>query len=109
MSTLLPRGNIARIYAIAVTFNPASVATVTTAEQTTTVTGLKPGDFVFWQKPTNTAGVGVVNARVSAVDTLAVTFVNPTAGGVDAASETWQFLVFRPEVAAAALPSVVPA
>jgi hypothetical protein len=109
MSTLIPRGNISRMVAVAVTFNPASVATVTTAEQTTTVIGLKPGDFVVCQKPTNTAGVGVVNARVSAVDTLAVTFVNPTAGGVDAASETWQFLVIRPEVAAAALPSNVPA
>lgn len=109
MSTLIPRGNIARIFAVAVTFNPASVATITTAEQTTTVVGLRPGDFVLSQKPTNTAGVGVVNCRVSAVDTLAVTFVNPTAGGVDAASETWQFLVFRPEVAAAALPSVIPA
>ena len=104
MSTLLPRGNIARMFAVSVTFNPASVATITTAEQTTTVVGLKVGDFVFWQKPTNTAGVGVVNARVSAADTLAITFVNPTAGSVDAASETWQFLVFRPE---GALPSSI--
>ena len=109
MSTLIPRGNIARIFAIAVTFDPASVATITTAEQTTTVTGLRVGDFVISQKPTNTAGVGVVNARVSAADTLALTFVNPTAGAVNAASETWQFLVFRPEVASAALPSAVPA
>lgn len=97
MSTLLPRGNIARMFAVSVTFNPASVATITTAEQTTTVAGLRVGDFVITQKPTNTAGVGVVNARVSAADTLALTFVNPTAGAVDAASETWQFLVFRPE------------
>jgi hypothetical protein len=36
-------------------------------------------------------------------------FVNPTAGAVDAASETWQFLVFSHEVAAAALPNNVPA
>jgi hypothetical protein len=103
MSSLIPRGNIARIFAVSVTFDPASVATITTAEQTTTVRGLKVGDFVVWQKPTNTAGVGVVNARVSATDTLALTFVNPTAGGVDAASETWSFLVFRPE--SVALPS----
>ena len=97
MSTLIPRGNVRSIFAISVTFDPASVATITTAEQTKTIPGLKVGDFVFWQKPTNTAGVGVVNCRVSAADTLAVTFVNPTAGGVDAASETWQFLVFRPD------------
>jgi hypothetical protein len=107
MSTLLPRGNIARIFAISVTFNPASVATITTAEQTTTIQGLLVGDFVLWQKPTNTAGVGVVNARVSAANTLALTFVNPTAGAVDAASEVWTFLVFRPE--ALTLPANVPA
>ena len=107
MSSLLPRGNIARMFAITVTFNPAAVATATTAEQTTTVLGLKVGDFVISQKPRNTAGVGVVNARVSAADTLALTFVNPTAGSVDAASESWSFLVFRPE--APTLPSNVPA
>ena len=97
MSTQIPRGNIARIFAVSATFNPASVATITTAEQSVTIQGLAVGDFVITQKPTNTAGVGVVNARVSAANTLSVTFVNPTAGAVDAASETWQFLVFRPE------------
>lgn len=107
MSTLIPRGNIASIFAVSITFDPANVATATTAEQSVTIPGLKVGDFVFWQKPTNTAGVGVVNARVSAADTLQLIFVNPTAGGVNAASETWQFLVFRPE--ALTLPSVLPA
>jgi hypothetical protein len=97
MSTLIPLGNVARMFAVSVTFDPASVATVTTAEQTTTIQGLQVGDFVLAQKPTNTAGVGVVNCRVSAANTLAITFVNPTAGGVDAASETWRFLVIRPE------------
>lgn len=97
MSTLLPRGNVARIFAVSVTFNPASVASATTAEQTTTVAGLAVGDFVLAEKPSATAGVGIVNARVSAANTLAVTFVNATAGAVDAASETWRFLVFRPE------------
>ena len=106
MSTLIPRGNVRSIFMIDVTFNPAAVATITTAEQTTTVTGLRTGDMVFWQKPTNTAGVGVVNMRVSATDTLAVTFVNPTAGSVDAASETWRLLVIRPDPQT--LSSVVP-
>lgn len=96
MSTTIPRGNIGRIFAVQVTFNPAAVATVTTAEQTVTATGVKTGDIVYWSKPTATAGVGVVNARVSAADTIALTFVNPTAGSVDPASETWTFLVFRP-------------
>jgi hypothetical protein len=98
MSTMIPYGNVQRMFAVSVTFDPASVATATTAEQTTTIQGLQVGDFVIAQKPTNTAGVGVVNCRVSAANTLAITFVNPTAGGVDAASETWRFLVIRPEV-----------
>ena len=107
MSTSIPRGNILKMFAVAVTFNPASVATITTAEQTATVTGVKVGDIVMcWNKPTNTVGVGVVNARVSAADTLAITFVNPTAGGVDAASETWIFVIARPETPGA-LPSIV--
>lgn len=109
MSTLLPRGNVARLFAVAVTFNPAAVATITTAEQTVTVTGVKVGDFIIAMKPTLTTGVTIGNVRVSAVDTIAVQFVNPTAGSVDPASETWQFLVIRPEQPAAQLPSVVPA
>lgn len=96
MSTTLPRGNIGRIFAVQVTFDPAAVATITTAEQTATVAGVKVGDIVYWSKPTATVGVGVVNARVSAADTIALTFVNPTAGSVNAASETWTFLIFRP-------------
>lgn len=107
MSSLIPRGNVRAMFMIQVTFDPAAVATVTTAEQSLTVPGLKVGDMVFWQKPTNTAGVGVVNMRVSAADTLQVIFVNPTAGSVNAASETWTLLVFRPE--SVTLPATVPA
>lgn len=63
-------GNV-RFMAIAqVTFDPASVATATTAEQTMTVPGVRTTDFVFVSKPTATAGFGVVNARVSAADTI---------------------------------------
>lgn len=107
MSTLIPRGNIRAMFAVQVTFDPAAVATITTAEQSLTVQGLAVGDLIYWQKPSNTAGVGVVNMRVSAANTLQVTFVNPTAGSVNAASETWTLLVIRPETVT--LPSVVPA
>lgn len=109
MSTAIPRGNLARIHAVAVTFNPASVATITTAEQTVTVPGVQVGDFVVAMKPTLTTGVTIGNVRVSAANTVAIQFVNPTAGAVDPASETWQFLVIRPELPAAQLPGVVPA
>ena len=80
------------------TFDPASVAAATTAEQTVTIPGLQVGDIVFdASKPTNTAGIAVVNARVSAANTLALTFINATAAPVDPPSETYTLFVFRPE------------
>jgi hypothetical protein len=79
------------------TIYPASVAAATSAEQTVTVNGLKVGDVVALTKPTLTAGVGIVNVRVSAANTLAVTFMNATASSVDPASETYTLCWFRPE------------
>ena len=90
-----------RMGVVTIAINPASVATITTAEQTFTIPGLKVGDFVSASKGGHTTGVVVGSARVSAADTLAIQFVNPTAGGVDAASETWLIFWFRPEKTAA--------
>lgn len=107
MSTTIPRGNILKMFSVSVTFDPASVAAATVAEQTATVSGVQVGDIVMaWNKPTTTTGLGVVNARVSAANTLAVAFVNPTAVAVDAASESWTFVIARPE-RPGNLPSIV--
>ncbi len=74
----------------------AETATITTAEQTVTVPGLEVGDMVYVSKPTAQAGIGVVGVRVSAKDTLAITFTNPTASGVTAtASEKWLGTVIK--------------
>ena len=74
----------------------AGTATITTAEQTVTVPGLEIGDMVLVSKPTAQAGLGVVGVRVSAKDTLAITFNNPTVGTVTAtASEVWLGTVFK--------------
>ncbi len=78
------------------TINPASIAAATSAEQTFPVTGLAVNDVPVVIKPTATAGVGIVNARVSATDTLAITFMNATAGALDPASESYTILAFRP-------------
>ena len=87
---------ITQIMLYSVVINPTSVATITTAEQTFTVTGLQVGDVILAvNKPTTTVGVGIVNMRVSAADTLALTFVNPTAGAVDPASETYLVVAMR--------------
>lgn len=97
MSNGIMMGNVTGIYAVSLTVNPASVATITTAEQTFTLPGIQTGDIVYVNKPSLTTGLGIANVRVSAANTVAITFVNPTAGSVDAASETYNFLVVRPQ------------
>lgn len=59
---------------------PAAVAASTTAEQVFTVSGVRTGTVVAVNKPTSQAGLDIVNARVSANNQLAITFVNVTAG-----------------------------
>ena len=86
-----------RFGVITFVYDPASIAAATTAEQTVTVPGVRLGDYLGVIKPTLTAGVGIGNVRVSAADTVAITWVNATAGAVDPPSETYQALVFRPE------------
>jgi len=83
-------GNVAALGVISVTLSPAQVAANTTAEQTFTVPGLKVGDFVDVNKPTAQAGLGIAAIRVSAANTLAITFSNNTAAPITpTASETY--------------------
>lgn len=77
------------------TLDPASVAANTSAEQTFTVSGLTTDDNVVVNKPSVTAGIGIVNARVSAANTLAITFMNSTAGAIDPASEQYEITAIK--------------
>lgn len=86
-----------RFGVVTASLNVASVAANTTAEQDFTITGLKTGDVVFVNKPSASAGLGVVNARVKAANTLSITFVNATASPIDPAAETYSVFWFRPE------------
>lgn len=98
MSTLIPRGNVARMFLVQVTYDPANITgTATTTEQDITVTGVKVGDFAMVNKPSSTAGVTIGNVRVKAADTVSIQWVNPTAGAVNPASETYSILILRPE------------
>lgn len=87
--------NYPRVRSYEVAFDPGSVGANTTAEHTVTVNGLTVADVVIVNKPTLTAGVAVAGARVSAADTLAVTFVNPTGGSLDPGSETYRVVAIR--------------
>ena len=106
-----PIGNVQAEYILNVTLSPASVAANTTAEQTFTVAGLQVGDFVEVNKPSVQAGLGIVNTRVSAANTLAITFANNTAAPiVPTASEVHYVCVTRPMAQAVTngLPAALP-
>jgi len=106
MSVGIIDGNVAGSYIISATLTPAATATVTAAEQTFTaastglnlgLAALRVGDFVTINPPSMTAGVGLSGQRVSAAGTLAMTFVNPTAGSLTAPSGLYIIKVDRPE------------
>lgn len=90
-------GNSAAIGVITQSIDVASVAANTTAEQTFTVPGLAVGDFVIVNKPSASAGLGICNARVSAANTLAITFNNNTASPIDPAAESYKIMYIRPD------------
>lgn len=91
-------GNLPKQAVISVTLSPAAVSANTSAEQTFTVNGLLAGDHVVVNKPSAQAGLGVVGFRVSADNTLAITFGNFTAGSITpTASEVYRVLLSRPD------------
>lgn len=89
-------GNSAGMYNITATLTPTSVTSVTAPTQTFTVVGLKIGDVVTVNPPSQLAGVTLTAARVSAADTLALTFANPTAGNLVPSAGAYLISVVRP-------------
>ena len=73
----------------------ASVSANTSAEQTFSVRGLVTSDVVLVNKPALDAGLIIGNARVSAADTLAITFGNLTGSPINPGSETYNIYAFR--------------
>lgn len=86
---------IPKVQTFTVTINPTSVGANTTSEQTVTVAGLSTSDIVYLNKPSHTTGLIIGNVRVSADNTLSVTFANVTAAPIDAASETYKLVAIR--------------
>ena len=74
---------------------PASVAANVAAEQTFTVNGLSTNDGVFISPVATGNATMAGQARVSAADTLAVTYTNPTAGALTPATGTMRILAVR--------------
>lgn len=72
---------------------PAAVPTISSLAHSVTVNGVAVGDFVAAVKPTEQTGIVVASCRVSAANTVIVTFVNPTAGNITpTASEIYLIL-----------------
>lgn len=88
-STITALGRISQ------SLTPVSVATITCAEQAFTVPGVAVGDAVTITPPGITAGVAPVCARVSAANTLQITFCNPTAGPLVPAAGVYQIQITR--------------
>ena len=71
------------------TLATSSIAASTSAEVTTTVTGLLVSSSVLVNKPSCTPGLMVTNARVSAANTLALQYTNFTTTAINVPSETY--------------------
>jgi hypothetical protein len=91
-------GNLVKQSVISVTLTPVAIVLNTTAEQTFTVNGLLAGDVVCVNKPTAQAGLGIVGSRVSAANTLGITFSNNTGSSITpTAAQVYKVLVSRPD------------
>jgi hypothetical protein len=77
------------------TLTPASVLASISAEQTFSVTGLTTADSISVSGPAPAMGSGLVNARVSAADTLALTFVNDTLASVTPTAGVYRIVAVR--------------
>jgi hypothetical protein len=96
--TTLPRGNIIGNWVLGVALTPGAIGATTTSEQTFTIMGLQLGDFIDAAKPTTQAGIALGNARVSALNTLALEFTNVSSGTLTpTAAEVYAIGVTRPE------------
>lgn len=88
-------GNVTDLNIFSVSITPASVAAAVVVEQTFTVVGLKTTDRVFVNPPATANNIGITASRVSAADTVAIRFVNPTAGALTPTAGVYEFIAFR--------------
>lgn len=96
--TTIIRGNVSVREIIAPVLTPAQVLQATTAVQNFTVPGLLTTDIVRVHfAGVSTAGVFVCSSRVSAADTLALTFANVTAGALTPAAGVYNVQIDSPE------------
>jgi hypothetical protein len=86
---------LTQLRVISASLTPASVATITVAAQTLTLTGVAAGDFVVCISNPITNAVGITGTQATAANTISMSFVNPTAGALVPTAGTYIFLVGR--------------
>ena len=99
-STSITVGNgtaITKIVKGAVTIDPASINATTVSAQTFTLTGATTADVLTLNVPAAglTAGLLVLQAYVSAADTITIVFQNSTGAPIDEASASWRYILMR--------------
>lgn len=91
----VPIGNAANAFCLQFAVAAgAALSAPTATERSYTVPGLRVGDICFVVKPTFQSGIGIGNVRVSATDTLSVTFVC-TNGTPTLTAENYFLMVLR--------------
>lgn len=101
-------GNIVLSQLVQPVITPVAVLTVATAEQTFTVGGLQVGDFINYQLIAPlVAGLSVIGMRVTAANTLGITFVNTTGGSLTPTANNYIINVDRFDAVGTSLPAVL--
>jgi len=75
-----------------VTLNPANVPAASVNVETFTVNGLRVGMVPIVHAPSLEAGVTLISSRITAANTLELTFQNNTGGGINPASQAFEVL-----------------
>jgi hypothetical protein len=94
----MSRGDHGGTYEVVVTVDLASAAAATATPQNMTVTGVDPAvDTCLAVEPqvALSAGLALGACRVSAVNTVSVPVINPTAGAIDNPSQNFKVVLAR--------------
>lgn len=92
------RSDFGGVFFTDVTYDAASLATLTAVDAAVTVPGVLSTDVIIAVIPPAAwnAGLSVQSARVASANTVTVRIYNSTAGALDAASGTYRFVIGRP-------------
>lgn len=105
--TTIPRGNMINSFVIAPTLTPVAVGANTAAEQSFTILGLQVGDQISAMSFNGayTVNVDVANLRVSAANTLTISYQNNTGSSVTPPAGVYLIEINRLENSFAQLPA----